>query len=82
MLKVSKDNPVLAPLKVGNEMLQDLLKKVPDTLLEDLICPRGCNRTVREELRNDPKYDQQEWFIGRKTGARSSRCSGCLKEQQ
>ena len=81
VLKVSKDNPVLAQLEVGNEMLQDLLRKVPDTLPEDLLHPRGCNRTVSEQLRNHPKYDDyQEWFIGRKTDARSSRCSGCLKK--
>ena len=82
LFDVKEDEPALAQLEVGSELVKDLIARVPDEVPQILkeFSVDHYNRSVDDRIKDHPKFnDKQKWMLSRKSTAKSSRLLRCLQ---
>ena len=82
LFDVKEDEPVLAQLEVGLEIVKYLMARLPGEvpqILKEFRCDHY-NRSVDDRIKDHPKFNhEQKWMLNRKSSTKPSRCSGCLQ---
>ena len=78
LCNISKGTQLLAQVDIGRSVLENLILKAPDEILDSLTRIH-CDHNFYDKLINHPPSQRnQMWYLGRKVSESACRCSGCL----
>ena len=78
LCNISKGTQLLAQVDIGRSVLENVILKAPDEILDSLTRIH-CDHNFYDKLINHPPSQRnQMWYLGRKVSESACRCSGCL----